>query len=490
LALVLVCCTRAASIDDAQKELFAARYKSAAESYAKILESDPTQCSAYDGLVRSLIEDHRSKEAYAAASEGLQKCPQSPAAHTAAGMAAYRKAELSKAEGYFRDAIKLDSGYPGALRGLASLNAMVSRFKAARGLLLAAYRKSPGDPDLIIAHANTLKGEEHIAALRVALAILDPESEEARRLRAHIANDVAVGDRKLRRLTSPYAEATIKLSAIREGPSDVRGVGLHVQLNERQTVTLLLDTGASGISVSPKAASRAGLDVLGSESGEAKGIGDRAAQPSYEYLASQVRVGDVTFSNYPVAVFKSAKSQDFDGLIGADVFSLFLVKIDFPKLRLFLEPRAVDPRTLPNEPTDAPATPAAGFHRAFRFGNHLAVTTFINGGEPSLFLIDSGSTYNLVDTATAHEYSKVDRAGNLTVQGIQGKVDQTSMADRVSLVFAGFRQENPKLIAISLEKTSDGMGVALGGILGWQVLGQLAVTIDYHEGTVRLEHAE
>jgi hypothetical protein len=45
-------------------------------------------------------------------------------------------------------------------------------------------------------------------------------------------------------------------------------------------------------------------------------------------------------------------------------------------------------------------------------------------------------------------------------------VDQASRADRISLIFAGFRQDNPDLIAINLEKMSDSMGVGFGGILG------------------------
>jgi hypothetical protein len=56
------------------------------------------------------------------------------------------------------------------------------------------------------------------------------------------------------------------------------------------------------------------------------------------------------------------------------------------------------------------------------------------------------------------------------------------------LIFAGFRQENPSLVAFSLEKVSDGIGAALGGILGMPVLGQLRVSLDYREGTVHLEY--
>jgi hypothetical protein len=150
------------------------------------------------------------------------------------------------------------------------------------------------------------------------------------------------------------------------------------------------------------------------------------------------------------------------------------VTIDFPRLELSLEPRPAGPGSASNEPVDA-SPPASGFHRVFRFGDHLAVPTFINNGRSTLFLIDSGSSSNLIDTDIGREFSSVHQDGRSTVTGIQGKVTQTSRTDRVSLVFAGFRQDSPSLIAISLEKMSDSMGVAFGGILGMPVLGQLVL---------------
>jgi len=63
------------------------------------------------------------------------------------------------------------------------------------------------------------------------------------------------------------------------------------------------------------------------------------------------------------------------------------------------------------------------------------------------------------------------------------------MADHVSLVFAGFRQDNASLMAISLERSlSDEMGVAFGGIFGMPVLRQMVFTVDYLEGIVRFEY--
>jgi predicted aspartyl protease/thioredoxin-like negative regulator of GroEL len=470
----------------ARNELYAGRNDYAATLYQKLADQEPARGDAYYGLVRALLKDHKFHDAYTAAALGLEKAPQTSGAQAAAGMAAFRHGELSKAEAYYRAAYKIDPKDPGALVGMASICSMVSRFKCARDLMLEAYRYAPDDPALMVVKANSLKGAEHIAALEKVLAIYDPESGEARGLRAHIATDRAIGDRKTRRLTSPYERGSIRLLPLWNGPKQLRGVGLRVRFNERENATLLLDTGASGISLSPKLAEKAGLEVLGHESLEMKGIGDERGQDTLEYLASAIQIGDVTFDSYPVSVFRSAKTQDFDGLIGADVFQRFLVGIDFVKMELTLDPRAKT-ESPGDQSEDAGNEPAPGFYRALRFGNHLTILTSVNERPAKLFLIDSGASTNLIDEDVAREAAPVYADDRIRVRGVQGNVDKTSLAQHVALVFAGLRHNNPLLIAMNFDKLSDSAGVAVSGILGMPVLIHLKLTIDYRDGSVRME---
>lgn len=495
LFAVLSCFAQSAPEDDAnllhqaQRDLFAARYRPAAEAYARVIAANPAESAAYYGLVRALLKDHRSKEANAAADEALQRSPQTAATQSAAGLAAFRRGEIPKAEEYYRSALRLDPKFPGGLHGLGSILNAVSHRKTAREFMLAAYRASPEDPELIVARANTLKGLEHIAALEEALRILDSGTEEAQNLRAHIANDRAVGTRKLRRLVSPYQDYRIKLFEVLDGRSHPRGVSVHVRLNQRQTARLLLDTGASGISLSPKLAEHAGLERLSDEAGRTKGIGDEGAQSSLGYVASEIEMGDLVLADYPVSVFKNAQSPDFDGLIGADVFERFVVTLDFQRFSLMLQRRPENASPEEEDPVDAAEALPAGFYRVFRFGNHLALPASINGGRPTLFLVDSGASVNLLDTDMTREWSKLYRDDLARVKGIQGEVTKVSRTDRITLTFAGFRQENASLTAISLEKMSDSFGAGFAGILGMPVLGQLRLTIDYRDGIVRFERA-
>ena len=475
-----------AGAPEAEKELFAARYDQAAELYSKLLRDDPAWAPGYYGIVRALIGAYRAPEAYAAAAVGLQHAPESAEAQAAAGLAAYRRGNLPKAEEYFRKARRISPTYAYALSGLASIYHSVSKFKSYRELVTQAYSASPADPRLIAAWAGELHGAQHLAALERALAIYDPASREARRLRARIAVEKVAGERKLRRLASPYQSYKIDLVPIGVGPRGAYGVGLRVRLNDARTVRLRLDTGAPGISISVKAAEKAGLEILGDKSFDVHGIGDKKPQDAFAYLAPTVGIGDLRFTDVPVAAFQAAKSDDYDGLIGTDIFDLFQVSIDFQKMRLDLAPWA-DGQPDADEAIDASGTLPAGFWRVLRFGHNLTVETSINQGAQQLFLIDSGAPGNLIDTGIAEESTKVRRDYAAGLAGVQGRVDKVSRANKVSLVFAGFHQDNSDLLAVSLESLGDQMGVGVAGILGMPVLSQMKMTIDYRNGAVRFE---
>jgi tetratricopeptide (TPR) repeat protein len=470
---------------EARKELFAARYENAIALYSKVVAETPADGDAWYGLVRAHLGLHRSRDAYAAAEQALSKAPQSAGAQTAEGLAMYRRGDLAKAEAYFRAALKIDPNYPGALTGLASVDSAISMSKSARDLRLLAWAKSPDDPQLMAFHADAMKGDEHIASLEAAMARLDPASEEARDLRVHIANGRAMGVRKLRRLVSPYSGSDVKLFRLVDGAQ--RGFGINLLLNQKETARLLLDLNASGISLSPKIAEKAGLEVVASEAAGGKDAGDQKVYPLIRYLAGKVRAGDIVFEDYPIAAFQSARRTDWDGVIGADVFQRFLVKIDFAELAMSLEPRAELEREAWDEPADAAGTQIPGFYRVFRFGEHLAIPTSINGARATLFLIDPGSASSRIDTDTAKKLPITEDDRRMRIAGIPGTAYR-SRVEPDTLVFAAFRMDHPKLPTLSLEKTSDSLGVGLTGIIGASVLDHVAITIDYRNAQIKMEY--
>ena len=123
----------------------------------------------------------------------------------------------------------------------------------------------------------------------------------------------------------------------------IRAFGLEVKLNEH-AARLQIDTGASGLVISRSLAERAGLKSVGRF--EMGGIGDQGIKSAHLAFADSIRIGDLDFENCAVEVLDSKEVVDVDGLVGMDVFSNFLVTLDYPMRKLGLGP-------LPPRPGDS-----------------------------------------------------------------------------------------------------------------------------------------
>ena len=477
----------AASLEDARKHRIAGRFDHASAAYQSIVDAEPENAAAWEGLVRSLLGGKKTAEALAAADKVYALAPETAEALTAWGLASIRRGNLGDAETAFRKALKLKTNYPGAIQGLARIYGTLSRFKTAAQLSGMASRLQPDEPSYWIAMSNDNPfGAEHIAALEKALAVMDPDSEAARSLRVHIASDKAIGDRKLYTLESPYQSHEVKLERL--ASPDIR-VGVKVRLNDKTTSTMLLDTGASGIVVTKGLAKDAKLEILTDLTAEHGGIGDGKKRSSLRALAERVSIGGVTLRNIPVDVVEKGDVGGRDGIIGTDVLEQFLITLDMPRHRMQLEPypsltAAPDLSVL----HDGDAKLAEGFHRVFRAGHHLLIPTSINKGPNRMFLIDTGAGMNMADPDVIRESTKVRSDTRSQVRGMQGTVKNVYRADRMLMMFGNIVQDNTGAYAFDLDKTSDSSGIEIAGLIGMPALAQLRITIDYRNGAVKFEY--
>jgi len=299
------------------------------------------------------------------------------------------------------------------------------------------------------------------------------------------------------RLVSNVASTETQLVRLLLDPKHLRGYGLAVQLNGKKA-NLMLDTGAGGILVDRGIAEKAGITKL-SET-RVGGIGDKGTNPGWIGLASSIKVGNLEFKDCPVYVLEKRSVMGEDGLIGADVFSDFMVDIDFPneKLRLKELPKRPDeaprvpelktetadadspedPSDSEHQPTDAAkAPPRSGpFDRyiapemksytpVYRFGHDLLVPTKIGDVPNKLFLLDTGAFTNQITPAAAREITKV-HGDDTIVKGLSGSVKKVYSADKAILQFGHLRQENQDLLSFDLTSVSDNEGTEVSGHSG------------------------
>jgi tetratricopeptide (TPR) repeat protein len=479
------------------------KFDDSAAAYNAIAASGgPDAVLAYTGLTRVYLKQNKVNDAFEAASKAVALTPGKTPAITAMGEVYFRQGKIVLAEQSFLNPLQACDVDPRSYLGLAKIYRATSNYKRAANAVGQAYKIDPDDPDVERAYMNTLARSDMIKFLRDYLSHETNDDAEHRKNLEHqlavLEDEVAQTGRRCR-LTSKITATQTNLEQLLNGPSRIRGYGLKVIVNGA-TARLRLDTGASGIVIDKKIADKAGVKRIVEQN--STGIGDKGPAAGYIGFADSIRIGDLQFEGCYVDVLNQNSVVDDDGLIGADVFSSYLVDIDFPDTKFKLTQLPPYPDEAPAEATLESHPSAAshlhdryiapemkGYTPIFRFGHSLLIPTKVNDSAPMLFLIDTGSFDNTITPAAAKQVTKISRDENLKVKGISGEVKEVYRADKANLQFAHFKQDRQDLITFGMDNFSNSVGTELSGILGFRMLIMLDTKIDYRDGLVDFTYA-
>ena len=509
----------------------AGKFAEAEASYQALLKTDPKLVPAQVGLVRAMLRQQKIDEAFDAVNAELAAQPNSAALLAAKGDVQFRRAEMPDAVGSYLTAKKLDPKEVHAYLGLARLYRSYSLYRRAYDQLQSAHEIAPDDIEVQRAWLTMLPRKERLAALEAYLAGSHPDDEEETKWMTEYMEFLrATADKPIHacRLVSKVEQTDTKLETMyAEDRRRTRGIGLSVKLNDRN-VHLLLDTGAGGIMVSRKVAEKAGLTRISAV--HYGGIGDKGLQSGYTAAADHIRIGDLEFQDCVVAVSDKGSVAEEDGLMGADVLGAYLIDIDFPGMRLKLAPLpkrpedTVAPKSLNsegeeqanaeqkedsvNEPTPkdqkspAPISKPArrlpkdryiapemvDWTKVFRFGHSILVPTSVNDSKSMLFGLDTGAFSNILSVRAGRQFSKVNSEDRVRVHGVNGAVDKVYSSEKATLRFGHFQQSNLGIITLDLSTVSRHTGTEVSGFLGFVMLRQLEVELDYRDGLVDFKY--
>lgn len=390
--------------------------------------------------------------AWKLAQKALADAPDSAAAHEFAGEVLFRRGEFALADAEFKNAIELDRRLARAWWGLARVAECAAMNRTAIEDYKRAYELDPKDAGIQAAWVP--------------------------RLRAAKAPD----GRKVMALASPYHLYQLSLLAFENSATHIRTYGLEAMVNG-SPVKLVLDTGAAGIVMSRAAAERAGLTRVSDAA--VRGIGDDEKTGGYRALAEHFRIGDVEYRNAVIGVSEQNMAGIEDGLIGSNVFSEFLITLDFAGGKLRLDPLpGYQPGDELRDRAEIPEMRDAA--RVFRFGHVLLVPAKVTS-HAGLFVLDTGAARTMMSYDLAAEAGKVDRDDRTAIRGLSGKVGDVYQSGNVVLEFAGFTQRNLGMTAIDTWQISHRLGTEISGFLGLPVLDLFTVTIDYRDGLVKFD---
>src|SRR5579871_4792079 len=359
-------------------------------------------------LARKALRNDGVTTAWKMSQKALAEAPESAAAHEFAGEVLFRRGEFAQSEAEFTRATKLDPKFAKAWWGLARIAACTSMDKTADLYFRRAHDLAPGDPHLFLAWAMRLRGAEHIDALETYISMPDPDrtQDQVDALLQHIRADKALRGRNTTVLTSPYVKTDIPLTPFVTSNRS-RSYSLEVEVNHR-TLHLLLDTGAGGIVIQRSSAEKAGVVRMAEAS--VRGFGDNARlRGGYLGIAERARIGNVEFRDPLIQVADQEFSDIQDGLIGTNVFSQFVVSVDFGAGKLRLDPLpGYDPST--EDSLDASSPPASRtWTRVYQFGHMLLIPVRVGDLREALFVIDTGAVRTLISYDIAAAISKLDR---------------------------------------------------------------------------------
>ena len=537
---------------EADKALLVADYAKAVGLYQAELASHPGDAELTMGLVHALLHQQKVQEAADAVKASLAIAPNSAALITLRGEVELRQGMPWIAGQSALESEKHDLCNPRNHLLLANLERLNSMYASSRKQLEIAHQLDPEDAEIRAEWIRTLPLKQRIAEMEAYLsAPRGDDEEDTRHWRMYLENlkKMAAEPHKACHLVSPTAATEIPFVGLTMDTLGIRAFGLEVKLDGR-TSRLQIDTGADGLVVSPSVAKHAGLKAFSQT--EMSGVGDQGYKPGYTAYADSIRIGNLEFQDCAVRVLDTRRVlQDVDGLIGMDVFSQFLVTLDYPMRKLLLGPLPPRPgetaavpalktsaaeaddsgasaesakaaqqdkpaaqgtesglkATVAGSGTPAPAqnaavqkAPAHGpydryiapemkdYTPVYRVGHELILPAAINGAKLKLFILDTGAFATTISPQDAREVTKLYSDDRLHVKGLSGNVDKVYIADEVTFSFANLSQKAHGVISYDTSHISKNVKMEISGFLGASTLYLLTIHIDYRDGLVKFDY--
>ena len=282
-------------------------------------------------------------------------------------------------------------------------------------------------------------------------------------------------------LPNTLASAPPGTAVAHDGPSGavpfdtVQGhILVRALINQQESVTLLLDTGAAYTFITPDIAGKLGLSPTAETPTRATTIvgGQRLNVPIV--TVQTLAVGNARHDSLRVGVLASFPNAPLvDGILGADFLQPFTMTFDYVSSQLWLRPQGSLPLTFAAEQEAG----GAGKAIPVRLVNNLIfVQAILNRREPVLLLLDTGASHTILTPATAQRLGlhPTEKAPRRRLSRGDGASHEVPFVLCPSLQLGEAVVENlPVGITDLLPQAS-----VVGGLLGIDFLERFTVTLD------------
>jgi hypothetical protein len=269
---------------------------------------------------------------------------------------------------------------------------------------------------------------------------------------------------------------------------------------------LVLSTVSSGIVINGKIAEEAGVQPITRV--DMEGIGEQSPPEVYVGFARSLKIENLDFKNCYVTVVEQSSPRSFydqfEGLIAAGFFSAYLVDVDIPHAKLKLQPLPSRPAT---EDQDSAAMDSsdpdaknlhdryispemAAWSQMYYFDNEILIPARVNDSPSELFEVAAASKYNVLAPEFARERASLKRDKvPARLEGTNGKVS-AELTGQVKLEFAGLHFNAIRVFSFDDTRSGDSAETEISGYLGFEILRNLHLIIDYRDGLIHFDNGQ
>lgn len=503
-AVSMSCKVAASTSVDADTAYQHGDYAKAGTMYRAALGQSHNNDEAIQGLVRSELALDEVDKALADAALYDTGHASNSMAQALLAEVHLRMGEMPETLSYVKNAVKLNACNAWAAYQASRYLQLAGMFASARAELKTAHALAPDDAEITERWDSTtpMTLAEHLAQVNARLTEPGIATDEKKSLvdeqkylqmmqknDCHAERSIAPGKIPL----VPMSLGAIQME------EDIYGAGIDAHINGKRQ-RLLVDTGATGILLGRAAAEAAGLKP--EIETNISGFGDEGPKKGYRTHVDEIKLGGMTFKNCVVEVINTRDVVGDDGLISTDVFRNYLVTIDFPGREMRVDPLPL--RQGEQAPPDALQSQggwwltndAAPRDRSvpqemkdwwpiYRTNHDLIVPATIGVPPMRLLILDSGSYENLVSPVAARRFSHTVQSW-MTVGGLSGAVKKVSLADNVSISFAGVTQRTLNMTAFDLSQNSRDTEVEISAFAGFALVEELVISINYRDNLIHV----
>ncbi|MGA2730278.1 MAG: tetratricopeptide repeat protein [Terracidiphilus sp.] len=449
-------------------------YAEAEQLYAQALAQQPSNSVLGAALVHTLLHEGKVAEAAERVQTMLAADPHATAVLTAEAEVQLRQGQPWQAMQSLDAAEATDRCYARIHLIRSRVLRIDSMYASERAELQKAYEIDATDPDILNAWSNVVSPANEIAGTRQSLDTMkDIDADTRQKAEATVQSMMP--------LLSEYSQtckvlpsastATLPLLPSKQDGKNIDGFRIEVHL-PKSAARLQVDTAASGLFITRALATQNGLQ---------QGAND---PPGTVHLES-VQIGPLEFRDCMVGVTDAPFAGNTDGSIGTDVFASYLIKIDPRAEKLTLGPLPAVTGILPG---DRPALPElARFTPVYHRRQYLLVPVMLNNKTQKLFVLDTGMRLSTMTSETAHTLSNIKVNFTNTLQTASGPPAHV-YRDKFDFQFANLvLPHQSQIVEFDPTAIDRNAGFEVDGLLGFDMLHQLTLQLDYRDGLVQFE---